>query len=347
MAANTPGVQLIPGVDGNPDMFSILGLDGSQNNTSLNGQQGGLSNIPRDAQVNTSVRTGYDIANGGFSGAGVNVTTFSGSNFIGRSMSGVFNAPQAQFNDRVGQASKYSYISVGGRASGALVPDKDFYTTSFQFDRRSQDLATLLNTSPLIFESAGHLERLRDALAIHSRNDRHSDFVRRHWRQFGAHQRFRPGQFLIGRLKVNRVGTRSIWRYNGGWSSTGPQAVATSQTPGSLGESRNWNGAMQLRHTNFFSSVLTESMLSASLSHNSSKPFLNLPGGSVLVTSTLDDGTATTRSLTFGGSAECEQQLQQIDCGTQHALVVQWQQQTSDQVDQRTSRGRGVVRSVE
>lgn len=61
MAANTPGVQLIPGIDGNPDMFSVLGLDGSQNNSALNGQQNGLSNIPRDASVSTTVRGGYEI----------------------------------------------------------------------------------------------------------------------------------------------------------------------------------------------------------------------------------------------------------------------------------------------
>lgn len=302
MAANTPGVQLIPGIDGNPDAFSILGLDGAQNNTSLNGQQNGASNIPRDASVNTSVRTGYDVANGGFSGAQVNITTFPGSNYIGRTLSGVFNTPQAQFNDRIGQTSKYTYISLGGRMSGAIVPDKDFYTTSFQFDRRNQGLATLLNTAPVIYESAGIA----------------SDSV----------TRFRG---ILGKLGVpietNRIGANSVrtnastlgsfdWApkseqsghafnlaYNGGWNSVGPQAVATMQTPASLGESRSWNGGAQLRHTNFFASVLTESMLSFAASNNTSKPFLELPGGSVLVTSTLEDGTATTRSLNFGGSA--------------------------------------------
>ena len=96
MAANTPGVQFIPGVDGNPDRFSIFGLDGAQNNTSLNGQQIGANNIPRDAGVATTLRAGYDVANGGFSGAQVNVGTSSGNNCVSRSASGYFNAPQAQ-----------------------------------------------------------------------------------------------------------------------------------------------------------------------------------------------------------------------------------------------------------
>ncbi|MBC8089720.1 MAG: carboxypeptidase regulatory-like domain-containing protein [Phycisphaerae bacterium] len=302
MAANTPGVQLIPGVDGNPDMFSILGLDGSQNNTALNGQQGGMSNLPRDASVNTTVRTGYDVANGGFSGAQVNVSTFSGSNYISRMMSGVFNSPQAQFNDRVGQASEYSYVSIGGRASGAIVTDKDFYTTSFQFDRRSQDLATLLSTSPVVFQSAGisgdSVARLTSILGnigipISTRGVGNASS--------------RTNASLLGSFdwapKSEQSGHAFNLAYNGGWNSVGPQAIATSQTPASLGESKAVNGSTQLRHTNFFGSILTESMLAFSASRNESKPFLELPGGTVLLTSKLEDGTATARTLSFGGSA--------------------------------------------
>lgn len=302
MAASTPGVQLIPGVDGNPDMFSILGLDGSQNNTALNGQQGGMSNLPRDASVNTSVRTGYDVANGGFSGAQVNVSTFSGSNYISRMMSGVFNSPQAQFNDRVGQASEYSYVSIGGRASGAIVTDKDFYTTSFQFDRRSQDLATLLSTSPVVFQSAGissdSVARLTSILG--------NIGIPVSTRGIG-NASSRTNASLLGSFdwapKSEQSGHAFNLAYNGGWNSVGPQAIATSQTPASLGASKAVNGSTQLRHTNFFGSILTESMLAFSASRNESKPFLNLPGGTVLLTSTLEDGTATARNLSFGGSA--------------------------------------------
>ena len=302
MAANTPGVQLIPGVDGNPDMFSILGLDGSQNNTALNGQQGGPSTLPRDASVQTQVRTGYDVANGGSSGAQVNVTTFPGSNYIGRTMSGVFNTPQAQFNDRVGQASEYSYVSIGGRASGAIVTDKDFYTTSFQFDRRSQDLATLLTNSPVVFQSAGistdSVARLRSILGnigvpISTQNIGRTSA--------------RTNASLLGSFdwapKTEQSGHALNLSYSGGFNNVGPQAVATSQTPASLGESKTMNGQLQLRHTNFVESILTESTLSVTGSRNRSTPFLDLPGGSVLVTSTLDDGTATARTLSFGGSA--------------------------------------------
>ena len=211
MASTIPGVQLIPGVDGNPDRFSIFGLDGAQNNSSLNGQQSGVSNIPRDAGVSSQVRSGYDVANGGFSGAQINVSTQSGTNYIARSASG-------------DQAARTNASILG-----------------------SIDWAAKSPTSGHAFNIA----------------------------------------------------------YNGAFSAAGPQSTSlATQTPASLAESRNMSGGLQLRHTNYFGSgVLTESMLSATGSRYNSDPYLTLSGGTVLVTSTLGDGTATARSLGFGGSA--------------------------------------------
>jgi hypothetical protein len=249
MASATPGVQLIPGIDGNPDRFSIFGLDGSQNNTSLNGQQNGLSSIPRDAGVSTQLRAGYDVANGGFSGAQVAVTTQSGNNYITRSNSGVFNAPQAQWNDRVGQASEYSSLSLGGRMSGPIVMDKDFYTLSWQFDRRSQNLATLLSTSPTVFQSSGiaadSAARLRSILGtigvpIAARGVGNASS--------------RTSASLLGGLdwapkSANSGHAFTLW-YNGSWSDAGPQSAQASQTPASLSEARALSGGLQFRHTN-------------------------------------------------------------------------------------------------
>ena len=51
MAASLPGVQLVPGADGDPSGFSVLGLTPDQNNSTLNGQNFGGANLPRDAGV--------------------------------------------------------------------------------------------------------------------------------------------------------------------------------------------------------------------------------------------------------------------------------------------------------
>jgi len=304
MAASSPGVQLIPGVDGNPDRFSIFGLDGAQNNAALNGQQGGLSNIPRDASVSTQLRAGYDVANGGFSGAQVNVTTQSGNNFITRSGSGFFNAPQAQWNDRVGQATQFSNISFGGRVSGPIIMDRDFYNVSMQFDRRAQDLPTLLSSTPVVFQSAGvasdSASRLRTVLgrlgvptgtsAIGSTSPRTT-------------------ASLLGSIdwaaKSPTSGQAVNIAFNGSFNTAGPQSTSlATQTPASLAGSTSLNGGMQLRHTNYFGSgILTESMFSVSAQTYKSDPYVDLPSGTVLVTSALDDGSSTTRSLGFGGGS--------------------------------------------
>jgi hypothetical protein len=96
MAASLPGVTLVPGQDGDPSGFSVLGLSPDQNNTTLNGMNFGGSNLPRDANVSTSlVTTPYDVSRGGFSGAQFQIRG-SGSNYITRTTSPNADAPQLQ-----------------------------------------------------------------------------------------------------------------------------------------------------------------------------------------------------------------------------------------------------------
>src|SRR5256885_539254 len=83
MAASLPGVTLVPGQDGDPSGFSVLGLSPDQNNTTLNGLNFGGSNLPRDANVATSlVTTPYDVSRGGVSGAQFQIRGRARSNFL-------------------------------------------------------------------------------------------------------------------------------------------------------------------------------------------------------------------------------------------------------------------------
>ena len=96
MAATIPGVTPITDANGDPAGFSVLGLSADQNNTTLNGASFGASNIPRDAQVSSSlVTTPYDVSRGGFSGAQFSLRTFGSSNFIRRNNSLNLDAPVA------------------------------------------------------------------------------------------------------------------------------------------------------------------------------------------------------------------------------------------------------------
>jgi hypothetical protein len=61
MAASLPGVVLVPGADGGPDGISVFGLGTDQNTTTLNGLPLNANNVPRDANVSTSLTTSsYD-----------------------------------------------------------------------------------------------------------------------------------------------------------------------------------------------------------------------------------------------------------------------------------------------
>ena len=92
-----------------------------------------------------------------FSGGQLQVRTRSGSNFIRRSLSGNLITPQMQWLDQTGLATgqQYTNMSLGGSASGPIKADRAFFSSSFQYDRRLQDLQTLLSESSLGFETAG------------------------------------------------------------------------------------------------------------------------------------------------------------------------------------------------
>src|SRR4030088_1634482 len=143
MAASLPGVTLVPGQDGDPSGFSVLGLSPDQNNTTLNGLNFGGSNLPRDANVATSLVTNaYDVSRGGFSGAQFQIRGRPGSNFITRTMSLNVDAPQLQWTDPAARSlgQQYSNLSLGGLFVGPIKQDASFYNFAYQLGRRSNDL---------------------------------------------------------------------------------------------------------------------------------------------------------------------------------------------------------------
>src|SRR5437868_10281520 len=60
MAATLPGVQLVPGQNGDPNGFSVLGLGTDQNNPTLNGMSFSGTNRPPAASGSTSLATWPD-----------------------------------------------------------------------------------------------------------------------------------------------------------------------------------------------------------------------------------------------------------------------------------------------
>ena len=318
MASAIPGVQLLLGADGAADAFSVFGLGGDQNNTQLNGLNFGDATLPRDASVSTSLATSsYDVSRGGFSGGQLQVRTRSGSNFIRRTLSGNLITPQMQWLDQTGLATgqQYTNMSLGGSASGPIKADRAFFSSSFQYDRRLQDLQTLLSESSLGFETAGvaadSVARLLNILGASNvpitvggyspqRIVNRATFLNSF--DYVQANSNRGNTFAIT-LSGNYSGTAPVGGGGGGFGGFGGGA-ASLFTPTRDGTRDSYGGALQARHSGMlgFQGIFTESTIGYNVSRNASDPFAILPAGTVRVNSQLVDGSAAVSSLLFGGS---------------------------------------------
>ncbi len=325
MAASLPGVQLVPGAEGDPSGFSVLGLTPDQNNTTLNGMQFGGSNLPRDAAVSSSlVTTPYDVSRGGFSGAQFSLRSRPGSNYISRTMSLNLDAPQLQWTDRAARSlgQQYNNVSVGGLVSGPIKYDQAFFNFAYQLGRRSNDLHTLFNTDPLGLETTGiAADSVARLLAI-------------------LQQAQIPS--VIGRLPENRLNEQgSVFgtfdlspqssatgqsinlSFNGSWNKQTPISSLTTELPAHSGDRTSWNGGLQGRHTSYFGfGILSETSLGVSRSHAYSTPYLEMPSGSVRINSTFADGTSGLKTIAFGGSPSLD--LSQTNTGAEFTNQLSW-----------------------
>ncbi len=322
MAASLPGVLLVPGLDGQADGFSVLGLGSDQNNVTLNGMQFGANNLPRDAQISTSLTTSpYDGSRGGFSGANFNIRPASGSNFRTRGTSLVLNTPQLEWTDRAAQAvgTEYTNVSVGGLFTGPISYNRAFYNISYQLGRQARDNQTLLNTSALGFQTAGVAKDSVSQLLniMQSRGvpttvgGSHADRLSDNGSVFGTID-FSPPTSSSGQS----VGLT----FNAGWGRQSPASGGATWLPSSSGDRTNWNGGLQARHSGYLGNTLSESQAGFTLSHNDGSPYLALPSGYVRVNSDLPDGASGVSTLVFGGNQSLSSTSQSLSGSVQNTL---------------------------
>ena len=306
IAGTIPGVTPILGAEGDPAGFSVLGLSADQNSVTLNGADFGSTTLPRDAQVSTSLVTApYDVSRGGFSGAQLNVRSGSGSNYIRRSTSLIFDAPALQWTDPAARAlgQRFTNLSLGGALSGPLVYDKAFYSVAYQLGRRANDLRTLLNTDPTGSEATGVApDSVARLLAIAQTQSiplgaglAPSNRLRDQGSVFGSFD-FTPPS--------STTGTTYKLVLNGNWNRQTPASNLTTELPAHSGDRTSWGAGAQLQHTSYLKQVLlSETSLSVGGNRTYGTPYMLLPSGSVLVNSQFADGTSGVRTLGFGGSA--------------------------------------------
>jgi len=305
MAANMPGALFIPGQDGDPSGFSVLGLGADQNNTTLNGQNFGANDLPRDAMVSASLNASpYDVSRGGFSGANLNLRSRSGTNFILRTNSLNLDSPSLQWTDPAAAAlgQQYSNSSLGGLMSGPLKLNAAFYNLAYQLGRRSNDLQTLLNTSPVGLEASGlAADSVARLLGILGQLDIPTSAA-------GVPgDRLSDQGSLFGGIDIAPPSSRSGSSYslggNASWNRFNPVGGQVTELPAHSGRRTNINAGLQGRHSTYFGfGVLSETSISLSGTRNSSSPFVDLPSGAVRINSTLEDGTNGVKTVQFGGS---------------------------------------------
>ena len=311
MAATLPGITMIPGADGAASTFSVLGLSADQNNITLNGLNFGSTDIPRDATSQVRVATStFDPSRGGFSGAQISLRTPSGNNYLQQTMHTTVDAPTLQYATPTSQllGQEFTNLQLSGNVSGPIELDKAFYAFSYQLGQRTSPLASLLNTNPQALYLSGISVANADAL----RQGVLGDGLPLTTNAISTTKLTRNGNFLSS-FDFSPTGTHpfNVTGY-GSYRENGGTSLSTSALPVHGGETRNYSGTVQARHSSYFGSgFLDETNASAQNQRSFGDGYVTMPSGTVRATSTFDSTQVTcaasgcvpaTTNLTFGGN---------------------------------------------
>jgi hypothetical protein len=308
MAAAVAGFQLIPGLAGAPDMYSVLGLSGDQNNVTFNGLGSGISALPPDVLATTSINPyPFDVSKGGFSGAQISIQTIPGSNFSRRSVANANITPPLEWTDQTAaeQAQKYTNVRIGGNAAGPLAIDKVFYNGAYNVGRRFSDAQTLLSASQLGLSAAGvapdSVARLLSFLGQRQIPDRTPGVP-------GTQSQNVAQGLLNFDIMPSASGTGHSFTIGaaGNYQRSEPvdRGGLLLATPSHADATSFWGANASLVHMNYFwFGVLSKTTIGFGAQSNTTNPFQQLPEGIVHVTSALADGGTAVRSLSFGGNA--------------------------------------------
>jgi hypothetical protein len=303
LAATIPGFQLQFNPDGSPKGFSALGLQSAQNNVTINGLQSGATNAPRDAQTYSNISSStFDVSRGGFSGAQTAITLGSGYSFSQHTARITFDAPSLQYADPRAASlnSQFDNLQASGSDLGELIRDKSFYNVSWQGGRRSAPLNTLLNADNtallrlgLIPDSVARFLSIMRTLGIPLAA-----------RGVPANRENTNGS-LIGRYDYNTEGGGAFNVVaNGSFNKSGANSLSSRSLPTYGGESNSWTGGFQgYGSYNVGSQFLNETRLGLNLTNNSGSPFVRLPQGNVIVSSSDLSGGTNVSTLNFGSGS--------------------------------------------
>jgi len=306
--AAAAGFQLVPGLNGAPDMYSVLGLTGDQNNLTFNGLGSGISALPPDVLATTSINAyPFDVSKGGFSGAQISIQTIPGSNFSRRSITNADIAPSFEWGDQAASAvgGKYTNMRLGGNAAGPIAVDEVFYNTAYNVGRRFKDAQSLIGASALGLSTAGVASDSVQRMLGILEQQRASPTIAGVF----SEQTQDVAQALVNfDILPSASGTGHSFTVGaaGDFRRSRPvdRGTLLLTTPSHADETTFWGANSSLVHTNYFwFGVLSKTTLGLAAQSSTIDPLASLPEGMVRVTSALPDGGSSVRSLLFGGNA--------------------------------------------
>jgi len=306
--AAAAGFQLVPGLNGAPDMYSVLGLSGDQNNLTFNGLGSGISALPPDVLATTSINAyPFDVSKGGFSGAQITILTIPGSNFSRRAITNANIAPPFEWGDQAATAAgdKYTNVRVGGNAAGPISVDQVFYNTAYNVGRRFKDAQSLVDATSLGLSTAGVArDSAQRLLAVLGQQglpvtlDGASSTQTQDVAQGLVNFDVMPSASGTGHSFT--VGAAGDVRR----SRPVDRGTLLLTTPSHADKTTFWGANASLVHTNYFwFGVLSKTTLGIAAQSAAVDPFEAIPEGAVRVTSILPDGGSSVRTLSFGGNA--------------------------------------------
>lgn len=305
IAALAPGVVGVAGTDSSAASFSVAGQRADQNQITLDGLSFGGAGVPAEAVRSTRVITNtYDVRRGQFTGGQVATTTRGGTNVLTGSFGYKLNAPELEFTaagDSTEPAFSGSYTrnQLSGGVGGAFARDRAFWFGSFQVNRQTSGLQSLLTADPRTLQRLGVqpdsaqrfltlLNGFRVPLTLDEiPSDRLTDNATAITR-FDYH--INEDHSLTARL--NWTGSRA-GNYRGEQLGIPP-----------LGGERSTYGAGALLSlsSTLFDQFLNEGRVYYERSRQTADPYFVGPEGRVRVSSLLSDGSIGVSSLNFGGN---------------------------------------------
>jgi hypothetical protein len=302
---------LIPGLAVGAGGISAFGMTSDANLTTLNGLAFGGGDLPRDLRTTTRFSTSlWDPTRGGFAGVLEQQNIGRGGNISSGTAHLTFDDPSLQFSDPIAAhiGREVSNIQVSQGGSGAYALDKLFYNYGLQLSRKTASVASLtdldaaaLSLAGVSADSAARFLQTLPALHIPVNVAGVAPRLATNSASFVERIDHAPPTIPFG---SNPPPAWSLTGY-ASYKSMDPQSLTPFAPNTFAGTAATTSAWLQ----GYYASSLDkegyyQNETSSAIQYNETRgtPYVSLPAGNVLISSTLPDGSTGLGALDFGGN---------------------------------------------